>query len=138
MFRSQSKKEERKEKRLRISPLLALFIVFVVMALPVVHAVDENDEVYLYDLPQKFSEAFNIDLFPAQIFASAIILMVFMIPVAIWSKTIIPPIFVGVVILGLLIALTWLPVWFLVVLCMMIALLFAGRIREWISGGPSG
>ena len=134
MFRSQSKKEERKEKRLRISPLLALFIVLVVMALPVVHAVDENDEVYLLDLPQKFADAFNIGLFPAQIFTTAIIMMTFMLPIAIWSKSIFPPLFVGFIVMGLCIALSWLPVWFLVVLAMLVAIMFAGRMRDWVSG----
>jgi len=126
--------KERKGKRLKIPPLLALLIIFVVMALPVVHAVDENDEVYLMDLPQKFADAFNIGLFPAQIFTTAIIMMTFMLPIAIWSKTVVPPIFVGFVVMGLCIALSWLPVWFLVVLAMLVALMFAGKMRDLISG----
>lgn len=134
MLRCKSEKEERKEKRLKISPLLALLAIFIVMALPVVHAVDENDEVYLLDLPQKFADAFNIPLFPAQIFTTAIIMMIFMLPIAIWSKTIVPPIFVGIIIMGLCIALSWLPVWFLVVTAMLVSLMFAGKIRDWVSG----
>jgi uncharacterized Tic20 family protein len=126
--------KERKGKRLKIPPLLALLIIFVVMALPVVHAVDENDEVYLLDLPQKFADAFNIGLFPAQIFTTGIIMMIFMLPIAIWSKSLVPPIFVGFVVMGLCVALSWLPVWFLVVTAMLVALMFAGGMSTWISG----
>jgi uncharacterized Tic20 family protein len=126
--------KERKGKRLKIPPLLALLIIFVVMALPVVHAVEENDEVYLLDLPQKFADAFNIPLFPAQIFTTGIIMMIFMLPIAIWSKSIVPPIFVGFIVMGLCVALAWLPVWFLVVTAMLVALMFAGKMRDMISG----
>jgi hypothetical protein len=130
MLRSQNEKE----KRLKISPLLTLLVIFIVMALPVVHAVDPNDEVNLMDLPQHFADAFNIGLFPAQIFTTGIIMMIFMLPIAIWSKTIVPPIFVGFVVMGLCVALTWLPVWFLVVTAMLVALMFAGGMRNWLSG----
>jgi hypothetical protein len=123
-----------KEKRLKISPLLALLVIFVVMALPVVHAVDPNDEVDLMNVPQKFADAFNIGLFPAQILTTSIIMMMFMLPIAIWSKSLIPPIFVGFIVMGLCVALTWLPVWFLVVTAMLVALMFAGGMRNWLSG----
>jgi hypothetical protein len=126
--------KERKGKRLKISPLLALLVIFVVMALPIVHAVDPNDEVNLMDLPQRFADAFNIGLFPAQIFTTGIIMMIFMLPIAIWSKSLIPPIFVGFIVMGLCVALTWLPVWFLVVTAMLVALMFAGGMRNWLSG----
>jgi hypothetical protein len=135
MLRSKNQKEERKEKRLIFSLILiTTAVVTIMMTLPIAHAVDENDEVYLLDLPQKFADAFNIGLFPAQIFTTGIIMMIFMLPIAIWSKSIIPPIFVGFVVMGLCVALAWLPVWFLVVTAMLVALMFAGKMRDMISG----
>jgi hypothetical protein len=134
MFRFKTEKEEKRKKRSLVSPFLVILTVCIVMALPVVHAVTENDEVYLLDLPQKFADAFNIPLFPAQIFTTAIIMMIFMLPIAIWSKTIVPPLFVGFAVMGLCVALAWLPVWFLVVTAMIVALMFAGGMRNWLSG----
>ena len=134
MFQSRSGKERKRNKIEVISPFLVILTICIVMALPVVHAVEENDEVYLLDLPQKFADAFNIGLFPAQIFTTGIIMMVFMLPIAIWSKSMIPPIFVGFIVMGLCVALTWLPVWFLVVTAMLVALMFAGKMRDLISG----
>jgi hypothetical protein len=134
MFRFKSEKEEKRKKRSIVSPFLVILTVCIVMALPVVHAVDPNDEVNLMDLPQRFADAFNIGLFPAQIFTTGIIMMIFMLPIAIWSKSIIPPIFVGFVVMGLCVALAWLPVWFLVVTAMLVALMFAGKMRDLISG----
>jgi len=134
MLRSKKEKERKRSKIEVISPFLVILTICIVMALPVVHAVEENDEVYLLDLPQKFADAFNIPLFPAQIFTTGIIMMIFMLPIAIWSKTIVPPIFVGFVVMGLCVALAWLPVWFLVVTAMLVALMFAGGMRNWLSG----
>jgi hypothetical protein len=135
MLRSKSEKEESKKKRIIFSLILiTTAVVTIMMALPIVHAVDPNDEVNLMDLPQHFADAFNIPLFPAQIFTTGIIMMIFMLPIAIWSKTIVPPIFVGFVVMGLCVALTWLPVWFLVVSAMLVALMFAGKMRDLISG----
>jgi hypothetical protein len=61
-------------------------------------------------------------------------MMIFMLPIAIWSKSLVPPIFVGILVMGLCVALNWLPVWFLVVLAMLVALMFAGKMRDWVSG----
>ncbi|MCJ7482269.1 MAG: hypothetical protein MUO31_04825 [Thermodesulfovibrionales bacterium] len=134
MLRSKKEKERKRNKIEVISPFLVILTICIVMALPGVHAVTENDEVYLLDLPQKFADAFNIPLFPAQIFTTGIIMMIFMLPIAIWSKTVVPPLFVGFVVMGLCVALTWLPVWFLVISAMVVALMFAGGMRNWLSG----
>lgn len=111
--------------------LLILFLKF-----PMVYA--DEGRVNLLDLPIYFAEHLGISHFAGQILVCAIFMLAFMLPVVIYSKTILPPLFVGLLVLGFLIAVGWLDMWFLLVFCLLIALMFAGAMRDLITGKGRG
>lgn len=61
-------------------------------------------------------------------------MVMFMLPVAVWSRTLVPPLFVGVLSLGFSIAVQWLDYWFMLVLCLMVALMFASKMKTVVGG----
>jgi len=83
----------------------------------------------------KVSEALGIPLFASQILCSAILFIIVVLPVAFLSKKgYMPPLIVSFLILGTSVAIGWLPYWFLLVIAMIVALMFAGTMRDWITG----
>lgn len=77
----------------------------------------------------------GMPLFAGQILASAIVCLAILIPVAIWGKGFLPSLIMGLLGLGFCTAIGWLPFWFLLILSMILALMFSGKIRDWITGG---
>jgi len=59
----------------------------------------------------------------------------FLLPIAIYTKTVVPAIIVGVLSLCFGVAVGWIHYWFLLVNCLFIALLFSGAVRGWITSG---
>lgn len=115
-----------------------LFIFGLLHVLPLVHADASNSDVNLLDLPTKLANALGIPQFAGQILVCAIFMLMFMLPVAIYSKTLLPPLFVGILVLAFLIAVGWLDFWFLLVICLFISLMFAGAMRDFITGKGRG
>lgn len=120
-------------------PYLLLFALFLLVMIPNVYAVEDDDTVNLSEFPLKLSEMMTIPLFAAELLASSIILTLFVLPVVFacskFGKDVtIPALLVGFGALGFNIAMGWLPYWFLLVLALLVALLFAGSMRGWIGG----
>ena len=109
---------------------LFVFLVFV----PSVYA---EGEVSLTDFPQQLADKLGIDLFPAQLLTSAIFLGLFLFPAILLAgkdNAIFAMVIVGLPVMGFCIAMEWLSYWFLLVVAMLIALMFSGKMRDWISG----
>jgi len=118
---------------------LFLILLFYVAVTPNVYATEEDEAVNLSEFPVKLSELMTIPLFAAQLLASSIVLALFLLPTVFacskFSKDVtIPALLVGFGALGFCIAMGWLPYWFLLVLALVVALLFAGSMRDWIGG----
>ena len=66
--------------------------------------------------------------------ASAFMLLMFDMPIVIFSKNIMMLTVMTVMVLCLDVALTWLPYFVLIIVIFMLALLFASEMRTWITG----
>ena len=111
-----------------------LFLIFLSLTVPV-HA--ENGEINFKEIPEYFAEKLNISVFAGGILTSGIVLLTVSLPViciARGKNVLIAILAVDFVFMGLCIALTWLPYWFLIIFSTLIALLFAGQIRDLITG----
>lgn len=114
--------------------LFFLALAFLIPNVALVYGEDEGTDLDLSNFPEALADKFNISVFAGGILASVLLMVMFMMPVALWSRTIIPPLFVGVLTLGFAIGVGWLDYWFLLVLCLMVALMFASKIRTVIGG----
>jgi len=92
-------------------------------------------EVNLFDLPSRLAEMLNIPLFAGQILATGIVMLVFLLPVLYLTrgKSVVATLFSGFIALCLCIAIGWLPVWILLVLVLLIAAMWSGKIKEWVT-----
>lgn len=124
--------------RAKASRLLLPISLLGAYLLPLVHA-----ETYdLSELPGNVGTYFNIGDFAGGLIVSAIFLL---FPTAMImfacarAKTSGETMFLAVlicdfVLMGFLVALTWLPYWIFLVVCLLVAIMFAGKIRDLITG----
>jgi len=96
------------------------------------------------DLPKQLTERLGLpdsgDYFAGKILASCILLALFLLPTLFacskfGKDALIASLVVGFSVLGFCIALGWLPYWILLIICLIVAFMFSGQIRSWISGG---
>lgn len=97
---------------------------------------EEEDSVDLTDFPDKLSEALGIPLFPSQLLSSAILMAIFMFPALALTRGkdtqfLILLIF-GNILMGVCIALTWLPYWFILILILLIAGIWSAKFKGWL------
>lgn len=125
-----------KSKVLLISLLFSIvFLIQIDMATRVyAQSTDNGTDLNLTSFPAILAEKLSISEFAGELLASLIVMLAFMLPTTLYTKTIIPPLFVGVVCLAFCIGVGWLDYWFLLVLTMMVAFMFAGKIRTVITG----
>lgn len=89
-------------------------------------------EINLAMFPQALGEVLQIGLFGGQMLASTIVIMMFMLPTSFYAKNNpFPYIIVGIPVLGFLVAITWLPLFFLFIICVLIAFLFSDKLKGW-------
>ena len=124
--------------------ILILFLILLIMPVSMAHAVDEDEVVNLGDFPQKLADALGISLFVGQLLASLIFMALFLFPAMLIAgyfggagAVLYTVIFVGLGSSGVCVGLGWLPVWLYLVTCLLIALMFASKMRELITGGPT-
>jgi len=117
--------------------LLTNFILFwlIYFALLLIYPVHATEEVDLADFPKQLSKKLNIPLFAAQLLTSGLFLALFLFPVFILTKNILAHLMIGFIIMGFCIAMGWLPYWFFLIIIMIVALMYSGKMRDWISGG---
>ena len=93
--------------------------------------------VDLTAFPQGLADRLGISLFAGQILASVIFLMLTLLPTIFLSKGKNPlaVLIVGLGSLGFCVAVNWLPYWFLLIVAMIVAFMFAGNVKNWITRG---
>lgn len=109
-------------------------ILVLVLSLLQIRMVSAQEDVNLAELPSQLAARLTIPLFAAQILTTAIFLAIFLFPTLLLTRNLMVHLVMGIVVLGFCIAMTWLPWWLLFVLCMLIALLFSGSVRNWLTG----
>lgn len=105
------------------------FFVFVSSAYAL-----EGDDINLQTFDDALAERFGISVFAGGILATTILGVMFLIPIAVYTKTVLPPIIVTLLILGFGVAVGWLDVFFMLATTLVIALMFAGKMRDWLGG----
>ena len=89
---------------------------------------DSDMNLTLTNFPEALASKLSISVFAGGLLASMVLTLAFMLPVAIWSKTLYPPIFAGLICLGLCVVFQWLDYWFLLIDALVVALLFGPKI----------
>lgn len=120
-----------KKSRFLLPPLFFVLISISFFVTPI-SAFD------LLDFPQKVSDKLGISLFASEILISVIILCTVLFPVAVFAKgrgSFLLALILGFSTMSFLVALGWLPIWIFLVLALLTALLFGGKMRGLISGG---
>lgn len=96
-------------------------------------------DVNLLDIPAQLGERLGVSTFAGGLIASAILFMMAIMPMALISRKrgtgFIAELVVGFVVMGVCIAIDWLPYWFLLIFSMIVALMFSGKMRDLITGG---
>jgi len=95
--------------------------------------------VELSEFPAALARQFGISEYAGNILASAIAIAFFVFPTLFLQKKYnfspIISILMGFVIMGFCTAVGWLDIFFMLLMCMITALMFSGKMRDLISGG---
>lgn len=117
-------------------------LFLLTLACLIVPALAQNETDYtvynLTALPDQVATHMQIDIFSAGLLCSGVLLLMALIPTTIIARSKksswMPEIAVTLIFLGFEIAIGWLPVFFIVMLCFIVALMFSSRMRTWITG----
>ena len=115
--------------------ILLFFSLALTLPITVSYGADNGTDLNLTYFPTALAAKLSISVFAGGILASMILTLAFVLPTAIWSKTLIPPLFIGILSLGACIAFGWLDYWFLLLIAMLIALMFGSKMSAIITGG---
>jgi len=100
----------------------------------IIRPVYAETEVNLLTLHEALGERLGVGTFAGGLIASAILLMMFIMPVALINRSRkggggpMAELFIGLTILGVCVAITWFPIWIFVLLCFLVAVLFSDKI----------
>lgn len=127
------KEAQNRGKRQIVFPKTRLFLLaplFLVFSIPSVYA----EDVDLSQIPNNLAEKTGIPLFAGQLLCSAIILFMFLLPLTILTRkrgsSWLAELIVGFIILGVCIALGWLPYWIMLVICLIVAGMYASKMKN--------
>lgn len=114
-------------------PLSFVLFLCLISSIPSVYAA-EGDNVNIMEFPQQLAEAIGIPVFASQLLICTILLFACLLPCAIWAKSSLVAIIVGFSIMGILVALQWLPYWFLLLIALIVALIYAKELKGSVGG----
>ena len=122
---------------MKVKVILISLFFFLSFTLPISvgYGADNGTDINLTYFPTALANKLSISPFAGGMLASMILTLAFVLPTAIWSKTLIPPLFMGILCLGACIAMDWLDYWFLLLIAMLIALMFGSKMSSIITGG---
>ena len=109
-------------------PLSFVLFLCLISSIPFVYAA-EGDGVNFMDFPKYLSNAIGIPVFASQLLISTILLFACLLPCAIWAKSSLVSIIVGFSLMGILVALQWLPYWFLLLIALIVALIYVKELK---------
>lgn len=98
--------------------------------------VQTSNPLNLTAIPEGIASNLGIDAFSGGILASSILLMIMLIPMAIFEREgMFGKLITGIIGLGFCVAIEWLPTYFMILITVIVALMMSARSRDWISGG---
>ena len=109
--------------------LVYLPLLFFVCTLIIPVYADEPD-INIMNLPEQLASAWGITEFAAGLFMTTLLCLAFLFPIAIWKKTAFAPLIVGFGVMGFCVAIAWFPVWLMLLLCLLIASMYASKIKR--------
>jgi len=119
-------------KKLILLSSLAFSILFCVSS------VSAEPDIDISAIPQALADKMGIPLFATELLCSGILLFIFILPITLLSRkrgtSPIAELMVGLVILGVCLALGWIPVWILFMLGLLVALMYAKQIKGVFGG----
>lgn len=124
-------------KTLMIYVLFLLVVAFLALS---VSSVNAEPDINLSELPHKLSDALGLpstdDYLAGKILATCIFELLFLLPVAFFTKgkNAFALLIVGLSVIGFSCATGWFPAWILLIICLIVALMFAGEMRVLITG----
>jgi hypothetical protein len=120
------------KNRSRFIIMSLLVLTVALMLSQIVYATDDNT-VNLLDIPQHLANALGIPLYAGKLLASLCVTFIFMLPVMIFSRNLFALLFTGLLALGLCIGIGWLEVWYLLIIILIVASLWSGKVRGWLT-----
>lgn len=111
--------------------LIMFCILLLLTQISIVHAEGNID---LTTFPEYLAEKLGVDVFIGRLIAACIILGLCLFPTLALTRNPLSHLFMGMIALCITTALGWVPVWVLLVISMLVAMLFSSKIRNWISG----
>jgi len=125
---------KRSLKRLGFLYPLFLFLLIFLFSTSIVYAQD----IDLTEIPQNLADKMGIPLFAGELLCSAILLFMFILPLTLISRRKgtghVAELFVGFMVMGVCVALEWLPAWIIVVLLLIVAGMYAGKVKGLFGG----
>lgn len=118
----------------KIGAILILAFLSLFFSISHVYAPEDNT-IELSEFDDYLADRIGIPLFAAQILCSVIVMGLFMFPTLVLTQHVGAHLVMGLGTMGFCIAIGWLPYWFLFILSFIIALMYGGKMRDWISGG---
>ena len=112
--------------RLKLS--ISLFFLIFTLISPVF--AEDDPDINIMNLPEQLPSAWGITEFAAGIFMSTLLCLAFLFPIAMWKKTSFTPLIVGLGVMSFCIAIGWLPYWILLAITLLIATLYASKIKR--------
>lgn len=122
---------------------LLLFSTLTFALIRTAYCVDEDQTWNLMDLDDQVASALGVSTFISGLIISTILNFMFLLPLAYLcsgknKNPVLPCLIIGLPLDGTCVALGWLPVWIMLIICMLVALMFASSMRGWILGGSRG
>ncbi len=117
--------------------LILFTLTFLVSLTPLCYAQTGFD---LLDLPQNVADYFGIGLFAAELLVSFMFLLFptvmigFLMSKRSGASALYAVLIVDFVVMGFLVALGWLDYWIFLIVCLLVAVLMAGTLRDMITG----
>lgn len=120
-----------------LTPLL--FLLALSFFINITYAEETDYTVYdLMALPQNVADHLMITVFAAGLICSGVLFLICLLPMTIITRSKkaswIPELCLSLIIMGFCVAVTWLPLFFIICIPLIIALMMAGRMRTFITG----
>lgn len=124
----------------KYNPLPLLFFLLALSFFVNIAYANETDySVYdLMALPEHVAEHLMISVFAAGLICSGVLFLICLLPMTIITRSKrsswIPELALTLIIMGFCIAITWLPIFFIIAFALIIALMFSSKMRAFITG----
>ncbi len=95
-----------------------------------------DDTVSLPGVPQQLADALGTNLFVGQLLMAIIMMLIPLLPTLILTRGKNTPLELVIGMIGIILgtALGWVPFWIPLCFIILIALMFSGKVRDWMSG----